>query len=133
VLAAKEGSGPGSTSFSLVLEEGSHGEMMVGKNVPLGSSSPPPLAGPPGSTPPVHHGTSRQDVGLKVKTQYRVVNDELLFDVATEMSTFEPGASIRKVTATGSGIATAGKSAVLLSLDDDTKHYDLSVTPTKLR
>lgn len=124
VLSSKDGAAAATTSFSLILEEGRNGEVVVGKNVPL---SPPPANGVTTASP-------RQDVGLKVKALYHSsATDELLFDIATEMSSYDPPSAIRKVLVNGNAVAAAGKSAVVMRLDDDRKHYELAVTPTKIR
>lgn len=56
-----------------------------------------------------------------------------LLDVSVEMSTFDPPTTIRKVVAKGNALASVGKPAQVLSLDDEHKRYQLTVTPTKLR
>jgi hypothetical protein len=126
VLASKEGPAtPANTAFTLILNEGHKGEVLVGKNVPL---TPAP-ANPSG--PLV--GSPRQDVGLKVVAQFRVMGDDLLLEVQTEMSTFEPPTTIRKVVSQGDALAAVGKSSLVTSLDEDKKHYQLTVTATRLR
>lgn len=49
------------------------------------------------------------------------------------MSAFEPPTSVRKMVAKGNALATSGKSALVTTLEDDHKKYQLTVTPTKLR
>ena len=110
------------------LQELEKGEMHIGKNVPLHVTSPSATGGV--ATGAV--GTPRQDVGTKLQAAYRMVGDDLLLDVTFEMSASDPPA-IRKVTARGNALATPGKSALVASLDEDKKHYQLTVTPTKLR
>ena len=115
------------STFAITVEEGRSGEVMVGKNValvaaPVSASAPPPAYAAP-----------RQDVGIKLVLFYRTSGDDLLLDVRTEMSAHEPPSTIRKVTTTGNALASAGKSTLIVALDEDKKHYDLSVTPTKLR
>lgn len=117
------------STFAITVEEGRSGEVMVGKNValvaaPVSSSS---------SSPAPAHVAPRQDVGIKLVLFYRTSGDDLLLDVRTEMSAHEPPSTIRKVTTTGNALASAGKSTLIVALDEDKKHYDLSVTPTKLR
>jgi hypothetical protein len=124
VLSSSEGAGtPTTTSFTLSLEDGDHGELMVGKNVPLTTTIGP--GDKPISVP-------RQDVGLKVSASVRSIGDDLLLEVSTEMSTWEPPSTIRKIVAKGGAFAPLGKPATVLSLDDDKKHYQLTVTPQKL-
>jgi hypothetical protein len=126
VLTAKEGPAVSpATSFTLTLAEGSHGEVVIGRNVALSSAVAGPAGG--GAAP-----SARQDVGLKVKAQYRAVGDDLLFEITTELSALEPPSTVRKVVASGNALATPGKAALVLALDDDKRHYELTVTPTKL-
>jgi hypothetical protein len=121
VLSSKDSSGGVvDTTFTLNLEETHAGEVLVGKNVAL-AAAPGPSSSP------------RQDVGLKVKARFEPAGDDLLLDVATELSTFEPPSVIRKVVAEGNALAAPGKSTLVVSLDSDERHYELSVTPTKLR
>jgi hypothetical protein len=116
LLTTKDPAGsPPPTSFSLVVEEGSTAEMQLGKNVLL---SP---------------GGARSDVGLKLKAHYRAVDDAVLVDVGLEMSSVDPAPNVRKLVTNGSVLASNGKSAVVVSLDEDRKHYELAVVPTKLR
>lgn len=127
VLAASEGgAAPTSTAFSLNLQEADRGEMVVGKNVPLSPS--PPLGSPGPSIAAV-----RQDVGMKVGAQFHMSGDDVVLDVALEMSTFDPPSTIRKMVAKGNALATVGTPAVVTTLEADNKHYQLTVTPTKLR
>ncbi len=126
------------TTFTVNLPEHNTGEVMVGKNIPLQTSAPPP---PPGANAPPPHagGIARQDVGLKVKAHIQPFangGDDFLIELDMELSAVETGtplATIRKITAHGAGVAVPGKSTLLVSLDDDKRHYELTVTPTKLR
>ncbi len=120
LLTSKEGTtAQPPASFTLVLLEGNHGEVHVGKNVPLQATGTGP--------------SPRQDVGLKVRAQYRTVGDDVLLEISTEMSAQEGGGAIRKVSAQGNALASPGKPSLVVALDDDKKHYELTVTPTKLR
>jgi hypothetical protein len=128
VLTSIDGANPASsTSFTLNLEELHKGEMLIGKNVPLvsfpaaGGGSGPSLAAP------------RQDVGMKIAAGFRTAGDDVVLDVDTEMSAFEPPSSVRKIVSKGSVLASSGKSALVTTLDNDNKRYQLTVTPTKLR
>jgi len=125
VVTANDGSAaPSSTSFTLNLQEGDKGEMTVGKNVPI---SPAPTSGSSTGAAP------RQDVGVKVVAVFHSMGDDVLLDVAVEMSTFDPPSTIRKVVAKGNALASPGKPALVTTLEDDHKRYQLMVTPTKLR
>ena len=126
VLSANDGTTPAtSTAFTLNLQEFEKGEMVVGKNVAL-TPGGTTAAGSPMASP-------RQDVGMKVAAAFRMSGDELLLDVSTEMSAFEPPSSIRKVVSKGNALATAGKPTLVTTLENDNKKYQLTVTPTKLR
>ena len=132
VLTSNEGAAaPSSTSFTLNLEDGQKGELLVGKNVPI---SPAPAAAPPGA--PAGMGgfaAPRQDVGTKVLASFRSQGDDVLLEVSLEMSAFDPPSTIRKVVARGNALAAVGKPALVTTLEDDHKRYQLSVTSTKLR
>jgi hypothetical protein len=130
VLSSADGTSPASsTSFTLNLQEYDKGEVVVGKNVALSPSPSPP--GGPGQG----FGSARQDVGVKVAASFRMAptGDDVILDVVTEMSTFEPPTTVRKMVMKGNAIASAGKSALVTTLDDDHKKLELRVTPTKLR
>ncbi len=127
VLTVTDGTAPpSSTSITLNLQEVEKGEVVVGRNVAL---SPPP---PPGSSTSV--ASARQDVGIKVAALFRAAGaDDVVLEVSTEMSTFEPPTSIRKMVLRGNALATSGKPTLVTTLEDDHKKYQLTVTPTKLR
>ena len=120
------GAAPTTSSFTLNLQEGDKGEVHVGKNVSLSGGSSPTSGAP--ST-----GGPRQDVGLKVAAQFRAVGDEPLLDVSLEMSAFEPPSTIRKIVAKSDTLAFAGKPALVTSLEEDHKRYQLTVTATRVR
>jgi len=131
VLSATDGSAPPSTTtFTLNLQEFDKGEVVVGKNVSL-APPPPPSPGPSGQS----FGSPRQDVGMKVAASFRMTptGDDVLIDVVTEMSTFDPPTTVRKMVMKGNAIASAGKPALVTTLEDDHKKFQLTVTPTKLR
>jgi hypothetical protein len=132
VLSSADGtSPPSSTSFTLNLQEADKGEVVVGKNVALSPPPPPSPSGGPGQG----FGSARQDVGVKVAASFRMAptGDDVILDVVTEMSTFEPPTTVRKMVMKGNAIASAGKPALVTTLDDDHKKLELRVTPTKLR
>lgn len=127
-LTTNDGTGaPTTSSFTLNLQEYDKGEVHVGKNVALSSASPP-APGPNGGA-----GGPRQDVGLKVAAQFRVVGGEPLLDTSLEMSAFDPPSTIRKVVAKSDAVATAGKPVLVTSLEEDHKRYQLTVTATRVR
>ena len=126
VLTATDASGaPSTTAFTLNLQEADRGEVVIGKNVAL---SAPPVAGSPSVASP------RQDVGIKVAASFRMAGDDVLLDVITEMSAFDPATlSIRKLVARGNSLASAGKSTLVATIDEEHRKVQLTVTPTKLR
>lgn len=114
--AAGETNGADGT-YSMTLEEGRHGEIVSGANVPLSSA-----------------GTPRMDVGLKIKATYALVGDDLLLDSALEVSSGETS-GIHKMSAVGQALVAPSKPAVVASIDDaqGKKRYALTVAVTKLR
>jgi len=128
VLTSSDGTTPStSTAFTLNLEELDKGEMVVGKNIPLTTST----ASSSGSTPSL--ASPRHDVGMRVDARYRMAGDDLLLVVDTELSAFEPPSSIRKVVAKGNALASVGRASLVTTMESDSKKYQLTVTPTKLR
>jgi hypothetical protein len=119
------GGAPSTTAFTLNLQEAERGEVVIGKNVAL---SAPPAPGSPSVASP------RQDVGIKVAASFRMAGDDVVLDVITEMSAFDPSTlSIRKLVARGNSLASAGKSALVATIDEEHRKVQLNVTPTKLR
>jgi len=106
-------------AFSLVLEEGRPGEVMLGKNVALVS--------------PSNASSQRTDVGLKVRAEHRAVGEGVFLNVMLELSGLDDAAMVRKLVSSGGVLAVNGKRATVITLDDDQKHYELIVLPTKLR
>jgi hypothetical protein len=115
-------------AFTLALEEGRNGEIMVGANVPLQTSTA-------GASP-------RQDVGLKLRCSFMPAGDDLLLHTNLEMSSADDApqapataVAIRKLVTEGEALVSPGKLALVSSVDDPMghKHYQLTVTATKLR
>jgi hypothetical protein len=130
-LTTSDGTGapPVASSFTLNLMEHDKGEVHVGKNVALTTSTATSASG--GQAPVT---SARQDVGLKVAAHFYMAGDEPLLDVALEMSSFDPPSNaIRKVVVKSDVLAFTGKPAVVTSLDDDHKRYQLTVTATRVR
>lgn len=119
------------TSFSVSIADHQSGEVMIGKNVPLGTAAAPA----PGDKNVHTGGSPRMDVGLKVKAHPNSIggSSDILVDVDLELSAVEAGGAVRKLTSHGVVVATPGKASPVVSLDDDKRHYDLVVTPTKIR
>jgi len=125
VLTASDASGaPSTTTFTLNLQESERGEVVIGKNVAL--SAPLPAGSP-------SIASARQDVGIKVAASFRMAGDDVDLEVSAEMSAFDPPTTIRKLVAKGNSLASAGKSALVTTIEDDHRKYQLTVTPTKLR
>ena len=124
------------TAFSINIIEKNSGEVTIGRNVAL-QAAPAPGPGPAGAV--MHAGSPRPDVGLKVKAHPRGLpnTEDMVLDVTLEMSNVEGNtngaANIRKLTTQGSAVVALGKSALVMSVDDAQKHYELTVTTTKLR
>jgi hypothetical protein len=130
VLRTEEaGTAPASTSFTLTLGEFERGEVMVGKNLPLPSAATAP-PGTPSAVPPLG---GRQDVGMKVVATCHVVGEDVLLEVSTELSAFEPPSGIRKMVSRGNALASPGKPALVTTLDVDHGRHELTVTATRLR
>lgn len=116
---------PSNLAFTLTLQEAETGEVTVGKNVVLAQ------AGAAGS--PTSGSSPRADVGIKVKVMYRTAGEDIVLEATSEISALDPPTTVRKMVAKGSALASPGKSAQVLTLDDEHKKYQLTVTPTKLR
>jgi hypothetical protein len=112
-------------SFSLNLEEGRPGEVSMGKNIPLISTLTPA----PGVVAP------RQDVGMKVRAEFTSVGDDVVLHVNLELSGSDSGqlTTFRKITASSDLLAPTGKSTLVSSVDEDKKHLQLTVTPSRMR
>lgn len=93
------------TAFTMNLVEHDSGEMTIDKH---------------GSAP----------IGLKLRaTLKRTIGDDPYLETQLEMSSLD-----RKVYGRGDALALDGKPSVVTTLvDDDKNHYQLTVTPTKLR
>ena len=104
------------TLFSLTLPEERAGEAIIGDNIPL----------PTGAT------TARQNVGLHVNASFSVRGAELLLDVETELTERSTSSAYHRIATKGTALATPGKSAVVMSIDHDKVHTELTVTPTRL-
>lgn len=121
VLASDDGSGTSNTSFTLNLQEHQKGEVVIGRNVPLSPST----AGSAAAAP-------RQDLGIKLVALFRTMGDDVVLDVTAELSAFDPPSTVRKMVALGSAFGAPGKAALVTTLTDEHRRYNLTVTPTKL-
>jgi hypothetical protein len=117
------GPGAGATTtnngtYTMNLEEGRHGELVSGDNVPLA----------PG-------GHARTDVGLKIKASYAMSGEDLLVETDTEMSSVDEPTGVHKMVTRGYALVSPGKPALLASVDDSQgkKRYQITVAATKLR
>lgn len=119
-LASDGGSGdaPTKNAYSLTLEERNAGTIVTGENVPL----------QPGAAP-----SPRQDVGVKIKCEYHVVDGRLLVHDALEMSSATAPA-IEKLVAQGDAVVTPGHETQVALVEDPTSHrrVRLTVTATKV-
>jgi hypothetical protein len=123
VLTASDGSSaPTRTAFTLNLPEHEKGDVHVGMNAQLSPS-------PPGT----YGGVARADVGTRVMAQFHPSGDDLLLDVTVEMSSPAPPSNILKASVRGNALVSPGKSSLVTMLEDAHRHYELTVTPTKLR
>ncbi len=121
VVTSADGS---ASAFSLGVAERRRGEIMIGKNVPLS------VAAPNGSTPPP--SAPRQDVGLKISAEVAPNGDDIVVHVNVESSAFDPPSAIRKLVASADILATPGKPTSVIKLDDDHKHFEVTVLATPL-
>ena len=128
VVASGDGrEAPRKRAFTMNLVEGQHGDLAVGKNVPLSVTSAP--AG---------NGSARTDVGLRLGAECRAEGDDVLIKVRMEESDVmgPPGAvdsSIDKLVGSGDCLAKLGQSTLALHMDSGQKQLEVSVTPTRLR
>lgn len=104
------------TMFSMTLPEERTGEAIIGDNVPF----------PTGTT------TARQNVGLHVNASFSAHGSEILLDIDTELTERSSASAYHRIATKGTALATPGKSAVVMSIDHDKVHTELTVTPTRL-
>ena len=108
---------PSNTRFTVSLQEFEKGEVHVSENVKL--------------TPT---GQNRSDVGARVGAAFHsVVGDDLLLDVSLEVSAIQPSSNVQKVQIRTNALVRPGKTGLVTTLQDESRHYELTVTPTKLR
>jgi hypothetical protein len=111
-------------TFSLGVAERRRGEIMIGKNVPLSVPAP-------GGSAPAPPGP-RQDVGLKISAEVDPNGEDIIVHVNVESSAFDPPSSIRKLVASAEVLALPGKQTSVIKLDDDHKHFEVTVVATPL-
>jgi hypothetical protein len=115
------------TTYTMNLEEGTSGDIHVGANVPLVSSSLPGVSSP------------RQDVGLALRCHVARAGEDLVLHTITELSApedVEQGPrAMRKVTMNGDALVAPGKTTVVSSVQEPTSgaRYEVTVAATKLR
>lgn len=127
-LSVTEPGKPAVTSgYVLNLEEGGHGMVNAGANIPLatGASSMP---------------SPRQDVGFRLRTNLERAGSDLVLHNDVELSgadeRAEPGPrAIHKIVANDDAVVTPGKPALVASVEELTSHarYEVTVTATRLR
>ena len=116
LTTTEPGKAPVSTSFSLNLAEDRHGEANIGDNIALPSGT----------------STARQNVGLKVDAQFVTRGSAILLDVDTELTERAGATSLHRMATKGAALATPGKKAMIVAIDHDKAHTELSVVPTRL-
>ena len=116
-LDTTEGGKPVSkTLFSLTLPEERTGEAIIGDNIAVSTGS----------------AAERRNVGLQVKSSFTMHGSDLLIDVESELTERAGASTIHKLATKGMALTAPGKSAVVMSIDHDKVHTELTVTPTRL-
>ncbi len=117
VTTADAGKPATSSSYTLSLEEHQRGEVHVGSNIALTPSN------------------ARQDVGLRLRCDYRFAGGDLMLSENTEISSADEGVvAIHKVSAVSEAWVVPGTPTLITSLDEPVSHkrYQVIVTATKL-
>ena len=104
------------TLFSLTLPEERTGEAIIGDNIAVATGS----------------AAERRNVGLQVKSSFTLRGADLLLDVDTELTERAGSSTIHKLATKGTALTAPGKPAVVMSIDHDKVHTELTVTPTRL-
>ena len=104
------------TLFSLTLPEERTGEAIIGDNIAL----------------PVGGTAIRQNIGVHVRTSFATQGSAILLDVETELTERAGASTLHRLETKGAALATPGKSVVIMAVDRDKVHTELSVTPTRL-
>lgn len=104
------------TMFSLTLPEERQGEAIIGDNITVSTGS----------------AAERRNVGLQVKSSFSLHGSDLLVDVDSELTERTGASSFHRLATKGTALTTPGKSAVVMSIDHDKVHTELTVTPTRL-
>lgn len=117
---------PVKEQFVLNLADRQHGDVTVGRNVPLQATAPNGGAAP------------RADVGLRLMADCISSGDDVLVQVRLEVSDAETATAtgavpIHKVNAQGAVLLRPGQPALALRVDDGHKLYEVDVTATLLR
>lgn len=116
-LDTTEGGKPVSkTLFSLTLPEERTGEAIIGDNIAVSTGS----------------AAERRNVGLQVQSSFELRGAALLLDVNTELTERAGASTIHRIATKNTALATPGKSAVVMSVDHDKTHTELTVTATRL-
>lgn len=103
------------TAFTLNLEEWNKGEIRLGKNAAL-----------------VPGGSARQDVGLRVVTEFRTVEENVLLDVETEVSRID-SPTVHKMSVKSKALLAPNRPTVVATVEDGSGRFQLMVTSTRLR
>ncbi len=113
------------STYTLVLEESSHGGLSTGANIPL--------------VAPNQSSATRQDVGLKLSFRYTLRGAVVVLEGEVEVSSADPptaatAATLHRIRAESVVPITAGTPALFSSLVDITSHrrYEVTVTAQRL-
>ena len=104
------------TLFSLTLPEERCGEAIIGDNIAVSTGA----------------ASERRNVGLQVKSSFELRGAALLLDVDTELTERAGASTIHKIATRNTALATPGKREVVMSVDHDKVHTELTVTATRL-
>jgi hypothetical protein len=104
------------TMFSLTLPEERQGEAIIGDNIAVSTGT----------------ASERRNVGMQVKSSFSLQGTNLLLDVETELTERAGASTIHKIATRDAALAAPGKKVVVMSIDRDKAHTELTVTPTRL-
>ena len=104
------------TMFSLTLPEERQGEAIIGDNIAVSTGS----------------AAERRNIGMQVKSSFSLQGSNLLLDVETELTERTGASTIHKIAMRDAALAAPGKKVIVMSIDRDKAHTELTVTPTRL-
>lgn len=126
VASGEAGAPPLKQQFVLNLVDRQHGDVTVGRNVPLQTTAANGAVSP------------RADVGLRLSADCMSSGDDVMVEVRLEVSDTEASTAggavpIHKASAQGAVLLKVGQPAVALKMDDAHKQYEVDVIATRLR